>query len=307
MNTRDLEYIVAVSETAHFGKAAERCNVSQPALSGQIKKLEDRLGIVLFERTNRRVHVTEMGAEFVRRARQILTQVEELEMTAMTFSDPFAGTLKIGMIHTIGPYLAPLFLGEVRRRLPRVALQLVEDMTENLEAALLEGSLDAAVLATRPDDARLSEIPLYDEPFWVALPGKHPLSARDAVGLKDVEPQELLLLADGHCLRDQVTAAFGFEHGSGDGGEAPSTQRTSLTTLLSLVGAGLGVTLVPAMSLGGSWTTDSGVVVRPEETGKAGRTVGLVYRRSFPRRVLLDRIADLIAAIVPNTVDPRRR
>ena len=288
MNTRDLEYIVAVSETAHFGKAAERCNVSQPALSGQIKKLEDRLGIVLFERTNRTVHVTDLGVDFVQRARAILAQVEELEAAARAFSDPFSGTVRIGMIHTIGPYLAPLFLREVRRILPGLELHLVEDMTGNLEAALLEGALDAAVLATRPTDPKLTETELYDEPFWIAMPGRHPLANRDAVGLMDLEPRELLLLADGHCLRDQVSEAVGLDRFSDSGPGAPSTQRTSLTTLLSLVGAGLGVTLVPAMSLGGSWTTDSGVIVRPEASGTAGRTVGLVSRRSFPRRAVAD-------------------
>ena len=307
MNTRDLEYIVAVSETEHFGKAAERCNVSQPALSGQIKKLEERLGIVLFERTNRSVHVTELGSEIVRRARQILSQVEELESTARAFADPFSGPLHIGMIHTIGPYLAPLLLSEVRRRLPKTVPHLIEDMTANLEAALLEGAIDAAILSTVPTDAKLEEIPLYDEPFWVALPQRHRLAAQDAVGLAEIEPSELLLLADGHCLRDQVTEAFGMDGRVRTSLAEPSTQRTSLTTLLSLVGADHGVTLVPAMSLGGSWLTDSGVVIRPEQSGTAGRTVRLVFRRSFPRRAVLEKVADVIAAIVPNTVAPRRR
>lgn len=307
MNTRDLEYVVAVSETGHFGKAAEQCHVSQPALSGQIKKLEAMLGVVLFERTNRSVHVTELGEEIVRRARIILAQVDELETTARSYADPFAGPLHIGMIHTIGPFLAPTFLSAARQGLPNAVLHLLEDMTENLEPALLEGAIDAAVLATRPTDAKLDEIPLYDEPFWVALPRQHRLVSEDAIRLKDINPSELLLLADGHCLRDQIYEACGLEKRANTPADAPSTQRTSLATLLSLVGAERGVTLVPAMSLSGSWVTDSGVSVLPEATGTAGRTVRLVFRKSFPRRAVLEKVADIIAAIVPNTVHPRRR
>lgn len=301
MNIRDLEYAVAVADFGHFGRAAEACHVSQPALSGQIKKLERELGVDLFERTKRSVRVTEAGEDILRLARQLLEQADAIRETADALKDPYAGRLRLGIIPTIGPYLTPLLLPSLTHHLPRLDLALVENMTHVLEQRLVDGDIDAAILATPPEESRLTAIALYDEPFWIALPHGHRLEAEESIDVTDIQLDELLLLADGHCLRDQVLSFCQ------RGGSATNTQDTSLATILALVGAGAGVTLVPAISLQGSWMTDAGIAVRREKSGLAQRTVTLVFRASYPRREILEKLADIICAIVPDTVNPSRR
>ncbi len=301
MNIRDLQYAVAVAEHGHFGRAAAQCNVSQPTLSGQIRKLEDSLGVRLFERTNRRVQITPVGERIIGQAKQLLETAAAIGETAAGEADPLAGPLRLGLIPTIGPYLTPLLLPAIQRGLPNVALTVSEAMTGTLEARLLAGDLDAAMLATPLADPHLAEIALYDEPFWIALPQGHLLARDDAIALDAVDTAELLLLTEGHCLRDQVLEACG-----GDGSGA-RTQDTSLATILALVGAGAGVTLVPAMSLAGSWVTDSGIALRKEASGVAARQVRLVTRKTFPRVALIEKLADMVCAVVPDTVVPERR
>jgi LysR family hydrogen peroxide-inducible transcriptional activator len=307
MNSRDLEYLVAVAEELHFGRAAARCNASQPALSGQVRKLEERLGVQIFERTKRQVRLTDIGARLIDQARAVLRHVAAMEQLAAAHKDPFVGACSLGMPPTIGPYLTPLLLPAVRHYLPDLRLELVEDFTDNLEAQLCRGELDLAILATSPARANLAEIVLYDEPFWVALPGDHPLAADETVEITEIAPGELLLLSDGHCLRDQIYEAckLGRARTSRDGG--PRTQKTSLSTILALVGSGAGITLVPAMSLASGWVTDSGIAVRRERSGTAGRTVRLAHRTGYPRMALTEKLADIIGAGLPNTVRPARR
>lgn len=301
MNIRDLEYAVAVADFGHFGQAAEACHVSQPALSGQIQKLERELGVTLFERTNRSVRVTAAGDDILLLARELLEQAGAIRQTADAFKDPLAGRLRLGMIPTIGPYLTPALLPSVKHHLPRVDLALTESMTNVLERRLAEGDIDAAILATPLSDDRLTSIPLYDEPFWIALPHGHRLESQETIEISDIQMDDLLLLADGHCLRDQVLS-FCQRTGS-----ATNTQDTSLSTILALVGAGEGVTLVPATSLQGSWVTDAGIAVRREASGMAQRSVSLAFRASYPRREILEKLADIICAVVPDTVSPSRR
>ena len=307
MNTRDLEYLVAVAEELHFGRAAERCHASQPALSGQLLKLEERLGVKVFERSKRHVRLTEVGARIVAEARAALHHVEAMEKTAAAHRDPLAGTCRLGMPPTIGPYLTPLLLPALKHYLPDLRLDLVEDFTDHLETQLADGALDAAVLATSPTRATLSEIVLYDEPFWVAMPNGHPLTRDDVVDVEKIEPGELLLLSDGHCLRDQIYEVCKLNKSPAPGDRRPRTQKTSLSTILSLVGSGSGITLVPAMSLSDAWVTDAGIAIRPEQSGTAGRTVRLTYRTAYPRLALVEKLADIVAGIVPNTVRPARR
>lgn len=307
MNTRDLEYLVAVAEELHFGRAAQRCNASQPALSGQLQKLEERLGVTIFERTKRRVRLTEVGERILGEARAVLRHVEAMEGVAEAHIGPLVGSCSLGMPPTIGPYLTPLLLPVVRHYLPDLSLDLAEDFTDNLEQQLVDGDLDLAILATSPTRATLSEIVLYEEPFWVAFPNGHAMARDETVEISKIDPRELLLLSDGHCLRDQVYEACGLDRGAASDSQGPKTQRTSLATILSLVGSGYGVTLVPAMSLSGAWVTDAGITVRPEQSGKAGRTVRLAYRKGYPRMTLVEKLADILAAAVPNTVRPVRR
>ncbi len=304
MNIRDLEYAVAVADCGHFGRAAAACNISQPALSGQILKLEKELGIALFERTRRQVQVTAVGEEILRHARALLQTAALIEETANAHKDPLSGRLRLAMIPTIGPYLTPLLLPSLAHHLPGLELVLSEAVTHDLERQLLAGEIDAAVLATPVADRRVETIALYDEPFWVALPHGHSLEQQELVDVSDLPPQDLLVLADGHCLRDQVLS---FCNTTGGDGAMANTQNTSLSTILALVGAGAGVTLVPAMSLRGSWVTDAGIAVRREKSNRAQRTVRLACRGSFPRRELIEKIADIICAILPDTVNPERR
>ena len=304
VNIRDLRYAVAVAELGHFGRAAAACHVSQPALSGQIRKLEEHLGLALFERTKRSVRITPAGEEIIRLAKRLLDTADLIEETARSRLDPLSGPLRLGMIPTIGPYLTPRLLPSIARGMPRLELRLAEDLTTALEAGLVEGKLDAAILATATTDRRLAETALYDEPFWIALPNGHSLAGEDEIDVADIGVDELLLLADGHCLRDQVMSFCSdmLPHQPN-----VSTQHTSLGTILALVGAGAGVTLVPAMSLSGGWVTDAGVAIRREKSRAARRSVRLAYRRSFPRRLALDRLADIVCAVLPDTVEPVRR
>ena len=304
MNIRDLKYVVAVADHCHFGRAAEACHVGQPTLSAQIRKLEQQLGASLFERTKRSVRVTPLGEEIVAKARALIALAEEIEETARARRNPLSGPLRLGMIPTLGPYLTPILLPSLRHGLPELQLSLAETVTEQLEARLLTGELDAAILATAPGDPRLEEIALFEEPFWIALPKGHPLQDREEIALADLESEELLLLEDGHCLSDQVLSFCGQAFSRSP---RASTRHTSLMTVTALVGAGVGVTLVPALSLAGSWVTDSGVLLRKEASRTASRTVRLVFRASFPRRQLIDKLADIICAMVPDTVSPARR
>ncbi len=304
MNTRDLEYLVAVAEELHFGRAAERCNASQPALSGQLRKLEDRLGVKVFERTKRYVRVTAVGARIVDRAREILREVEEMEKIAAAHSDPLVGACTLGMPPTVCPYLTPVLLPALKQHLPEVGLELIEDFTDHLEQQLADGRLDLAILATAPTRANLSEIVLYDEPFWVAVPEEHPLTRHDTVDIEQIEPEEMLLLSDGHCLRDQVFEACKLDRSRAFDMSGPRTQKTSLPTILALVGSGDGITLVPAMSLAGRRAADTGIAIRRERSGTAGRTIRLVHRKGYPRMALVEKLAETVAGILPDTVRP---
>ncbi len=304
MNLRDLKYIVSVAELGHFGRAAERCYVSQPALSGQIAKLENELNVKLFERNRRWVQVTPEGEQIVAYAKSILSLAEEIKTCAQAAANPYSGILRLGMIPTIGPYLTPNLLPAIKRNLPQLELDMVESKTYELEKSLLEGHIDAAILATKVEHSNLAEIFLYDEPFWVAVPYQHPLALLDTIDVNSISAEEFLVLEDGHCFRDQVIS---FCETAIEANPNFKTKHTSLTTILSMVGAGSGVTLVPAMSLAGTWVTDAGIATRKEATGSAVRSVSLVYRKTYPRRRLLDRFADIICAGLPDTVNPARR
>ena len=200
MNLRDLKYIIAVAETRHFGKAAERCFVSQPTLSGQIKKLEEELGVTIFERTQRSVEVTPVGEAILEHARQIMEQVEVIEQLAQAQQDPLAGPLRIGAIPTLSPYLMPLILLPLKQQIPQMKLVLSEELTETLLVRLRNHEIDAALLATPVEEQDLETLPLFDEPFWLAYPRQHPFYAKEKITRRDLDSVNLLLLAEGHCL-----------------------------------------------------------------------------------------------------------
>lgn len=303
MNLRDLKYILAVAETRHFGRAAERCFVSQPTLSGQIKKLEEELDVVIFERTNRSVEVTPVGAAILGHARLALEQAQAIEQVARAHQDPLAGPLRIGAIPTLSPYLIPQILVPLKRAYPNLRLILSEEITDALIARLTGHEIDAALLATPVEDSDLDAIALFDEPFWLAYPRDNPLYEKDEITAEDLEKLDLLLLAEGHCLTHQVMEVCRLADRPIHG-EMADLRAASLETLLQLVGAGFGCTLVPALAIRGAWMTESGIVARPlSNLPDAHRRISLVYRRSFPRQAALHAFADVIRLHLPNTVE----
>jgi LysR family transcriptional regulator, hydrogen peroxide-inducible genes activator len=301
MNLRDLRYVVAVADTRHFGRAAARCFVSQPTLSGQIKKLEEELGVTIFERTNRSVEVSPIGEQILVHARLALEQAEVIQEVARAHQDPLAGPLRIGAIPTLSPYLMPLVLVPLKRRYPQLKLVLYEELTQALVARLHHHELDAVLLATTTEDTDLAEMPLFEEPFWLAHPRAHPLYAKDEITRQDLEEVDLLLLSEGHCLSEQVMEVCNLA-ARPQRGEMADLRAASLETLLQLVGAGFGCTLVPALAMRGGWMTDSGIIARPLDLPDAYRRISLVYRRSFPRPAALRGFAEVLLAHLPNTV-----
>lgn len=303
MTLRDLKYIIAVAETHHFGKAAELCFVSQPTLSGQIKKLEQELGVSIFERTNRSVEITPAGDAILTHARLIMEQADVILQLARAHQDPLAGPLRIGAIPTISPYLMPLVLIPLRKQHPQMKPVLSEELTETLLERLHNHEIDAALLATPVDDAEFESLALFDEPFWIAYPRDHRFYTKERITLRDLHNENLLLLAEGHCLARQAMDVCRIKERQAQG-EMADLRASSLETLIQLVRAGFGLTLVPALAMRGSWTTDSGVVAQPLAIADASRRVSLVFRHSFPRRAALQALADIILAHLPNTVKP---
>jgi LysR family transcriptional regulator, hydrogen peroxide-inducible genes activator len=299
MNLRDLKYLVAVADHGHFGRAAKACHASQPTLSGQIRKLEAYLGAEIFERTKRSVRLTPVGQEIVTRARTAVREAEAIRALAQARQDPFGGDLSLGVIPTVGPYLLPMVLRPLAQAHERLSLILIEETTTALVGRLLAGDLDAAILATDHTAEGLHEIPLYDEPFWLAYPRGHALHGVKRVTAALLTKDRPLLLSDGHCLRDQALELCGR---APDTGVAADLRASSLETLVNLVGAGYGITLVPALAIRGGWTTDLGVQVRQIDVPRARRRVRLVHRRSFPRKRVLDSMAKVIRGHLPNTV-----
>ena len=303
MNFRDLRYLIALGDTLHFGKAAERCFASQPTLSGQIRKLEQELGVTLFERTNRTVRSTPIGLQVTNHARQILEQVDAIHALATGHKDPLTGPLRIGAIHTLSPYLLPLLMIELRDRHPELVLEITESTTDRLLQSLREHQLDAVLLATPPDEQDLEAIKLFEEPFWLAHPRDHDLYTQDEIQLEDLAGLDVLLLSQEHCLSEQVMAACQLTERS-EAGSMAGLKASSLETLVQLVGMGIGVTLVPALSVHAGRLAVSGVILREFQIPQAFRQVRLVYRASFPRLDSLELLSDNIRRVLPNTVRP---
>ncbi|PVV21234.1 MAG: LysR family transcriptional regulator [gamma proteobacterium symbiont of Ctena orbiculata] len=301
MNLRDLKYLIAVAETEHFGHAAAQCYISQPTLSGQIKKLEQELGVTIFERTNRSVSTTPIGLEIVKHAKLILEQADVIKQLARAQRDPLAGALRVGAIPTVSPYLIPLILMPLKEQYPQMRLILSEEITDMLTQRLLDHQIDVAILATNVKEPELEVMPLFEEPFWLAHPRNHELYNKDEINRRDLSRINLLLLADGHCLTNQVMDVCRIKEGAIDD-EMADLRAASLETLLQLVGAGFGCTLVPALAVQGSWTTDSGIIARKLQLKDAYRRVQFVFRKTFPRKKAIEALANVIRSQLPNTV-----
>ncbi len=276
MTLQDLRYLVALVDHGHFGRAAEACHVSQPTLSTQIKKLEEQLGVTLLERTNKSVHVTAFGVDVVARARQILLDVEAIISVGRRVSGPLAGAFSLGVIPTLGPYLLPWLVPALKDDYPELRLAIREDLTAHLLERLVSHRLDAALIALPLFDDRVESLPLFDEPFWFAEPrGPTPANV-EVMKEGELRGKKLLLLTEGHCLRDQALAICGTADRDNEG----DFRATSLETIRQMVATGMGSTLLPAMACSGFH--DDAVTARPLEGG-VGRRIGLVWRRSYPR------------------------
>jgi LysR family hydrogen peroxide-inducible transcriptional activator len=297
MNLRDLRYIVAVADLGHFGKAAEACHVSQPTLSGQILKLEEELGVTLFERAGKSFTLTVPGGRILDHARRAVAAADDILACARASRDPMQGPLRLGVIPTLGPYLMPFVLPPAREKLPATPLHIVEDLTARLVDWVLSGQLDTAIIASNPEAGPLDEIFLFEEPFFLVLPLDHPLAAENIVNAGMIDPQSLLLLADGHCLRDQ---ALELCHHSDSGDHAMADMRaTSLQTLLHMTAAGYGLTLVPALALAGDHAVPGNLCTRPLKGAQAARSVRLISRPTNPRKPAIEALAKLIKAELP--------
>ena len=303
MNLRDIKYLLTVAETCHFGRAAERCFISQPTLSGQIKKLEDELGVILFERTNRSVVITPIGEKILVHARLLLEQANAIQQLAHASRDPLSGSLRLGIIPTLSPYLLPLILAPLRQRYPQLKLVLSEEMTENLLKRLHAHEIDAALLATpatEPQD--LVDTILFNEPFLLAHPHTHALHAQDNVTQEDLEKLDLLLLADGHCLTQQVMQVCQKAVAQQANSSSVDLRATSLETLLQLVGAGFGCTLVPTLAVSRTRMINADVTLRPLTFSNAMRQIRVVYRATYPHRSAVLAFAGIILDNLPDTV-----
>ena len=288
MNLRDLEYAVAVADHGHFGRAAAACNVSQPTLSGQILKLEAELGLRLFEREGRGARVSERAATVLAQARATLAAAAAVADAARAARDPFAGPLRLGVIATIAPYLLPIALARAIDALPATPLHIVEDLTDRLLAGVHSGALDGAVIATNPGDLKLAEAALYEESFFL-VSARRPGRRRCAsIRVEEIDPADLLLLADGHCLRDQALALC---RATQQAAVRADVRATSLETLRHLVSAGQGSTLAPLLAYA-DWRRLGDGLDGSKIVGRgASRTVRLVFRRISPRRAALEALA----------------
>jgi LysR family hydrogen peroxide-inducible transcriptional activator len=303
MNLRDLRYVISVAELGHFGRAAQACHVSQPTLSGQILKLEEELGVTIFERVGKQVRLTPVGEEILAHARRAVSAANDIATAARASRDPLAGPIRLGVIPTLAPYLMPYVLPRAAEELPKAPLMLLEDLTGHVLPPLQDGGLDAALIATDPGNEKLAEIPLFDEPFWLVMPVDDPLAKLKEVDLSTIDAERLLLLTDGHCLRDQALDLCG-RQSSAIGSGAADVRAVSLETLVHLTAAKYGVTLVPRLAVA-NWTGLSDrLVARPLKGTKASRRVRLVYRRDMPRRKAMEALAQVVRNSLPDCVKP---
>lgn len=298
MTLQELRYLVALADKGHFLRAAETCNVGQPTLSTQLKKLEDYLGVTLFERNKHHMRPTPIGVQIIECARTILTLADEIRELASSNQDPMNGPLRLGVIPTIGPYLIPHLLPAIRSSFANLHLYLREDLTSNLLERLRHGSLDALLLAlpVRGDDIEM--MPLFREAFVVALPKGHALTRQKHINEAALCGENVLLLEEGHCMRDQALAICGAT--SSD--QREELKATSIETLRQMVAAGVGCTLLPRLAaIPGAGSIDNGMVeIRSFEAPEPMRTIGLAWRHGYPREATIRGLGELIENNLPS-------
>jgi LysR family hydrogen peroxide-inducible transcriptional activator len=292
---RQLECLVATAKHLNFRAAARECHISQPALSSQIARLEESLGVLLFERNRRRVLLTAVGDAVVERAKRLLADLDDVAAVAQVHTEPLGGQLRLGVIPTIAPFMMPRALPLLRRACPGLELLLREEQTGRSLELLEEGKLDLVLLALEADLGEVTSLPLFRDPFLFAAAAGHPLAGKKQIRAGDLEGQRVLLLEDGHCLKDQAWAicqAQGVR-------DYVDFRATSLGTLAQMVSSGAGVTLLPQLSVP---TVGSlpGMVVKPFVKPVPYRTIGIAWRPTSPRRALFEVIADALRELAPN-------
>jgi len=297
MTLTELRYIVTLAQEQHFGRAAERCYVSQPTLSIAVKKLEDELGVALFERTKSRVQPTPLGEQIVAQANLVLEQTAAIKDMADAGKDQLSSPLSVGAIFTIGPYLLPHFIPHLQKLASKMPLYVEEGYTHNLRKKLRNGELDVIIIAlpfVEPDVVTQS---LFEEPFVVLLPQDHPLARKAEVAPDDLNDQQLLLLGEGHCFRDQVlTTCPNLQHHNDEQSANVRTaaEGSSLETLRHMVASGLGITILPQSAAESSLYSSELLVTRPFTQPSPSRTVALAWRASFPRHKAIDALRKAI-------------
>jgi LysR family hydrogen peroxide-inducible transcriptional activator len=273
----ELRYIVAVARERHFGRAAESCFVSQPTLSVAIKKLEEELGVMLFERGPGEVSVTAVGERIVAQAQRVLEEASRVKDLAAAGHDPLAGALRLGTIYTIGPYLLPKLVPILRRAAPAMQLLIQENFTHLLAESLKHGEVDVIVVALPFDEPGCATRAVYDEPFLVAVPAGHPWEKRKQISAEELKKESLLLLGEGHCLRDQVLEFCAPAR------PGRALEGGSLETIRQMVASGVGITVLPSTSVAAGGGANDLIRIRPFSRPVPQRRVAIAWRRSFPR------------------------
>lgn len=290
MTLTELKYIVAVARERHFGRAAEACFVSQPTLSVAIKKLEDELGVVLFERGSSEVSLTPSGERIVVQAQRVLDEAARIKELAKQGKDPLTGALRVGVIYTVGPYLLPALIRQLLRDAPNMPLLLNENFTVKLLELVKNGEIDVAILALPLPDSGLVIQPVYDEPFVVAVPRRHPWARRRAIAAEELKKENMLLLGTGHCFRDNVLEVC--PELSRYSSEAEGIQKTfegsSLETIRHMVASGIGITVMPQTSVPAKTPRDSLIEYVPFRPPVPQRRVVLAWRKSFTRPAAIE-------------------
>jgi len=297
MTLTQLRYIVTLAQTEHFGRAATQCFVSQPTLSVAIKKLEDELDVTLFERGRSSVTTTDIGKKIIAQAQLTLQQADHMKELAMFDKDQLNSPLKVGAIHTIGPYIFPQLVHQLRMSTPKMPLYIEENFTAKLRIKLISGALDAIIVALPFDEPDVVTTPLYKEEFLMLLNPSHPWCDKQLIASADLNQTELLLLGEGHCFRDQVLeSSEPLQHALN--AQHHATEGSSLETIRMMVASGLGSSVIPSCAVKSTRMSDELVCV-PFSEPKPGRTVALAWRASFPRIKAIDCLLNALQEISP--------
>ena len=294
MTLTELRYIVALAQTQHFGQAAERCHISQPTLSVGVKKLEEDLGVLIFERSKSAVRVTPVGEAIVAQAQRVLEQAQTIRELAQAGKNQLAAPLRVGAIYTVGPYLFPQMIPLLHRSAPEMPLYIEENFTHILRDKLRNGELDVIIIALPYQDADVLTKPAYKEPFCVLLPAEHPWTQRDSIDSSMLNDKSLLLLGEGHCFRDQVLEACPTTQVGNPENRYTTVEASSLETIRHMVASGLGVSVLPLSAVDNHRYAEGVIAVRPFTAPAPTRTVAIAWRATFPRPKAIDVLMDAI-------------